>query len=30
MRARHSNYPIGKLLLNVIEHSGLDPKSILC
>ncbi|OUL93193.1 hypothetical protein [Paraburkholderia hospita] len=27
MRARHSNYPIGKLLLNVIEQSGLDPKA---
>ncbi|MFM0375772.1 hypothetical protein PQQ72_01955 [Paraburkholderia strydomiana] len=24
---RHSNYPIGKLLLNVIEQSGLDSKA---
>ncbi|EIM98545.1 hypothetical protein WQE_23493 [Paraburkholderia hospita] len=27
MRARYSNYPIGNLLLNVINQSGLDPKA---
>jgi hypothetical protein len=27
MRARYSNYPIGKLLLKVIDESGLDPKA---
>jgi hypothetical protein len=27
MRARYSNYPIGKLLLNVIDQSGLAPKA---
>lgn len=27
MRARYSNYPIGKLFLNVIDQSGLDPKA---
>ncbi|MET3243780.1 hypothetical protein ABIE53_000525 [Burkholderia sp. OAS925] len=29
MRARYSNNPIGKLLLNVIDESGLDPKAFL-
>ncbi|TCG09261.1 hypothetical protein BZM27_06340 [Paraburkholderia steynii] len=27
MKTRHSTYPIGKLLLHVIDQSGLDPKT---
>jgi hypothetical protein len=27
MKARHSTYPIGKMLLHVIDQSGLEPKT---